>query len=97
VYYACCSISVQGDYKYICHQRGERHFHTSAERDMQTMNQITSKFFGLKKTCLHLNTHAPYIVSLTGGKENSVENLQISMSLPGAGKQPKLMYTDRMV
>jgi hypothetical protein len=60
------------------------------------MNQITSRFFGLKN-CLHPNTHAPYIVFITGGKDISVENLQVRMSLHGAGSQPKLMYTDRMV
>ena len=39
--------------------------------------QITSKFFGLKKSCVHPDTHRPYILSITGGKDISIEDLQV--------------------
>lgn len=39
--------------------------------------QITSKFFGLKKLCVHPDTRRPYILSVTGGKDTSSEGLQV--------------------
>lgn len=39
--------------------------------------QITSKFFGLKKACVHPDTRRPYILSITGGKDTSIEGLQV--------------------
>ncbi|UPX17143.1 uncharacterized protein EKO05_0007518 [Ascochyta rabiei] len=41
---------------------------------------ITSKFFGLKKACIHPDTRRPYILSITGGKDTSIEDLQNGMS-----------------
>ena len=43
--------------------------------------QITSRFFGLKKACVHPSTYRPYIVSIAGGKDISTENLQVRLSL----------------
>ncbi|KAF9693841.1 hypothetical protein EKO04_008195 [Ascochyta lentis] len=44
------------------------------------MVQITSKFFGLKKACIHPETRRPYVLSITGGKDTSIEDLQNGMS-----------------
>lgn len=43
--------------------------------------QITSKFFGLKKSCVHPDTRRPYILSITGGKDTSIEALQVPETL----------------
>ncbi|KAF2273233.1 dabb-domain-containing protein [Westerdykella ornata] len=40
------------------------------------IKEVTAKFLGLKKACRHPATKAPYIVSVTGGRDNSKENLQ---------------------
>jgi hypothetical protein len=42
--------------------------------------QITSKFFGLKKSCVHPDTRRPYIVSVTGGVDTSIEHAQDGLS-----------------
>ncbi|KAJ8106355.1 hypothetical protein OPT61_g9592 [Boeremia exigua] len=42
--------------------------------------QITSKFFGLKKSCVRVDTRRPYILSITGGRDTSLEGLQSGMS-----------------
>jgi hypothetical protein len=42
--------------------------------------QITSKFFGLKKSCVHPDTRRPYILSITGGRDTSNEGLQDGLS-----------------
>ncbi|OAL47073.1 hypothetical protein IQ07DRAFT_589953 [Pyrenochaeta sp. DS3sAY3a] len=44
------------------------------------IKEITSKFFGLKKSCVHPSTRQPYILSIGGGKDISVENLQSGFS-----------------
>ncbi|KAJ4315193.1 hypothetical protein N0V94_006072 [Neodidymelliopsis sp. IMI 364377] len=44
------------------------------------VKEITSKFFGLKKSCIHPDTRRPYILSITGGKDISIEGLQNGMS-----------------
>ena len=38
---------------------------------------MIAQFFGLKKTCIHPTTLRPYIVSISGGKDISTENLQV--------------------
>lgn len=43
--------------------------------------QITSEFFGLKKSCVHPDTRRPYILSITGGKDTSIEGLQVPETL----------------
>lgn len=43
--------------------------------------QITSKFFGLKKSCVHPDTRRPYILAITGGKDTSIEGLQVPETL----------------
>ncbi|KAF1358341.1 hypothetical protein EJ07DRAFT_124781 [Lizonia empirigonia] len=42
--------------------------------------EITSKFFGLKKSCVHPDSRRPYILAITGGKDTSIEGLQDGMS-----------------
>ncbi|OSS51933.1 hypothetical protein B5807_03580 [Epicoccum nigrum] len=44
------------------------------------VKEITSKFFGLKKSCVHPETRRPYILSITGGIDNSIEGLQNGVS-----------------
>ncbi|XPS77724.1 hypothetical protein M3J09_009751 [Ascochyta lentis] len=44
------------------------------------IKEITSKFFGLKKACIHPETRRPYVLSITGGKDTSIEDLQNGMS-----------------
>ncbi|KAH7355592.1 stress responsive A/B barrel domain-containing protein [Pyrenochaeta sp. MPI-SDFR-AT-0127] len=44
------------------------------------IKEITSKFFGLKKACVHPSTRRPYILSISGGKDISIENLQNGIS-----------------
>ncbi|KAH9876042.1 hypothetical protein J1614_003920 [Plenodomus biglobosus] len=44
------------------------------------VKEITSKFFGLKKACVHPSTRRPYIISVSGGKDISTENLQSGVS-----------------
>ncbi|KAF2625329.1 hypothetical protein BU25DRAFT_412765 [Macroventuria anomochaeta] len=44
------------------------------------VKEITSKFFGLKKSCVHPDTRRPYILSITGGKDTSIEGLQNGIS-----------------
>jgi len=44
------------------------------------VKEITSKFFGLKKSCVHPDTRSPYILSITGGIDNSIEGLQNGVS-----------------
>jgi hypothetical protein len=61
------------------------------------IKQITSKFFALKKSCLHPSTHAPYIISITGGRDISTENLQVGVFPVSIGKWLKLTRADRMV
>ena len=34
--------------------------------------------FALKKSCIHPSTRYPYIKSITGGRDNSIEDLQVS-------------------
>lgn len=38
---------------------------------------MVAQFFGLKKACIHPTTLRPYIVSISGGKDISTENLQV--------------------
>ncbi|PVH94127.1 hypothetical protein DM02DRAFT_573372 [Periconia macrospinosa] len=40
------------------------------------IKEITSKMLALKKSCINPTTNRPYIKSITGGKDNSKENLQ---------------------
>ncbi|RAR04508.1 stress responsive A/B barrel domain containing protein [Stemphylium lycopersici] len=44
------------------------------------IKEVTSRFFGLKKACVHPTTYRPYIVSIAGGKDISTENLQNGIS-----------------
>ncbi|KAF2745747.1 hypothetical protein M011DRAFT_405786 [Sporormia fimetaria CBS 119925] len=44
------------------------------------IKEATSKMLGLGKACLHPSTRTPYIVSITGGKDNSNEGLQNGMT-----------------
>ncbi|KAF2642361.1 hypothetical protein P280DRAFT_447676 [Massarina eburnea CBS 473.64] len=44
------------------------------------IKDVTSKMLALKKSCLHPNTNRPYIRSITGGKDNSIEDLQNGVS-----------------
>ncbi|KAF2845749.1 hypothetical protein T440DRAFT_472392 [Plenodomus tracheiphilus IPT5] len=44
------------------------------------VKEITSKFFGLKKSCVHPSTRRPYIISISGGKDISIEKLQSGVS-----------------
>jgi hypothetical protein len=44
------------------------------------IKEITSRFFGLSKQCVHPSTARPYIVSVAGGKDISTENLQNGIS-----------------
>ncbi|KAJ4333832.1 hypothetical protein N0V87_007308 [Didymella glomerata] len=44
------------------------------------VKEITSKFFGLKKSCVHPDTRRPYILSITGGRDTSNEGLQDGLS-----------------
>ncbi|KAF2656786.1 hypothetical protein K491DRAFT_691640 [Lophiostoma macrostomum CBS 122681] len=41
-----------------------------------TIKQITSQMLSLKKTCKHPSTNQPYIKSITGGIDTSIENAQ---------------------
>ncbi|KAF2002738.1 hypothetical protein P154DRAFT_520856 [Amniculicola lignicola CBS 123094] len=40
------------------------------------VKEITSKMISLKKNCIHPSTNRQYILSITGGKDNSIESLQ---------------------
>ncbi|KAF1946164.1 stress responsive A/B barrel domain-containing protein [Clathrospora elynae] len=44
------------------------------------IKKVTSQFFGLKKLCVHPSTMRPYILSVSGGKDISIENLQNGFS-----------------
>ncbi|KAF2266611.1 hypothetical protein CC78DRAFT_513242 [Lojkania enalia] len=44
------------------------------------VKEITSKMLGLRKACIHPSTRAPYIQSITGGKDISIEDLQNGMT-----------------
>ncbi|KAI4616781.1 hypothetical protein J4E90_001593 [Alternaria incomplexa] len=44
------------------------------------VKEVIAQFFGLKKTCIHPTTLRPYIVSISGGKDISTENLQNGIS-----------------
>ncbi|KAF1926097.1 stress responsive A/B barrel domain-containing protein [Didymella exigua CBS 183.55] len=44
------------------------------------VKEITSRFFGLKKSCVHPDTRRPYVLSITGGKDTSSEGLQDGLS-----------------
>ncbi|RMZ66047.1 stress responsive A B barrel domain-containing [Pyrenophora seminiperda CCB06] len=44
------------------------------------VKEIFSHFVGLKKACVHPATLRPYIVSISGGKDISTENLQNGIS-----------------
>jgi hypothetical protein len=63
-----------------------RRFETllNALRTGTKSTQITSKFFGLKKSCVHPDTRRPYILSITGGKDISIESLQVPETLGSA-------------
>lgn len=39
--------------------------------------QLVSHFFGLKRLCIHPVTQKPYILSISGGIDNSIEDLQV--------------------
>ena len=53
---------------------------------------MIAQFFGLKKTCIHPTTLRPYIVSISGGKDISTENLQVcSRSKFGDRQQSDLL------
>lgn len=39
--------------------------------------QIISKMYALKKGCVHPSTRSPYILSISGGKDNSIEDAQV--------------------
>ncbi|KAF2184407.1 stress responsive A/B barrel domain-containing protein [Zopfia rhizophila CBS 207.26] len=40
------------------------------------IKEINAQMLRLKKTCIHPTTQKPYIKSITGGVDNSIENLQ---------------------
>ncbi|QKX64581.1 uncharacterized protein TRUGW13939_11756 [Talaromyces rugulosus] len=42
------------------------------------IQSIVSRMLDLKNQCLHPGTSRPYIISLKGGRENSIEGLQVS-------------------
>ncbi|KAF2441661.1 dabb-domain-containing protein [Karstenula rhodostoma CBS 690.94] len=44
------------------------------------LKDITLQMLSLQKSCIHPTTGAPYITSITGGKNNSPENLQEGLS-----------------
>ncbi|KAF2256383.1 hypothetical protein BU26DRAFT_414758 [Trematosphaeria pertusa] len=44
------------------------------------VKEITSKMLALKKSCIHPSTRTSYIKSITGGKDNSIEDLQDGIS-----------------
>ncbi|KAF2740863.1 hypothetical protein EJ04DRAFT_424059 [Polyplosphaeria fusca] len=44
------------------------------------VKEVTSKMFGLKKSCIHPSTGNRYIQSITGGKDISTEALQNGMT-----------------
>ncbi|CAE7193601.1 hypothetical protein P3342_009470 [Pyrenophora teres f. teres] len=44
------------------------------------VKEIVSQFVGLKKSCIHPATRRPYVVSISGGKDISTENLQNGVS-----------------
>ncbi|KAF2872527.1 stress responsive A/B barrel domain-containing protein [Massariosphaeria phaeospora] len=45
-----------------------------------TIKQTTSKMLALKKSCIHPNTGSTYIVSISGGKDISIEKSQRAMT-----------------
>jgi hypothetical protein len=44
------------------------------------LSQLISKMLGLQSACLHATTQKPYILSITGGSDNSPEGLQVRTS-----------------
>ncbi|KAF2127439.1 hypothetical protein P153DRAFT_368731 [Dothidotthia symphoricarpi CBS 119687] len=44
------------------------------------IKEIASKFIALKRSCIHPSTQRPYIFSLSGGKDISIEKLQNGIS-----------------
>lgn len=44
--------------------------------------QVIVRFIALKEECLHGVTKEPYIKSITGGADNSIEGLQVSRRPP---------------
>ncbi|ODQ50635.1 hypothetical protein SAICODRAFT_67460 [Saitoella complicata NRRL Y-17804] len=48
-------------------------FSSEALKDTANIQRICTAFQALKQNCLHPQTHKPYILSLTGGLNNSPE------------------------
>ncbi|KAK6064469.1 stress responsive A/B barrel domain-containing protein [Seiridium cupressi] len=42
----------------------------------EMVKELIDRMFALKQTCLHANSGKPYILSTTGGRDNSVQGLQ---------------------
>ncbi|KAI1092997.1 dabb-domain-containing protein [Rostrohypoxylon terebratum] len=42
----------------------------------EAVKEASSRMLGLKEGCLHPTSQKPYIISMTGGKDNSHEGMQ---------------------
>jgi len=50
-----------------------------------TATQACAHMVSLKETCMHPQSNKPYITSLSGGKDNSPEGLQVGVPYPSLG------------
>ncbi|KAI7908558.1 stress responsive A/B barrel domain-containing protein [Pyricularia oryzae] len=53
-------------------------FQFKADASPEAIQEVCSSMVALKDKCLHPESQAPYIKSMSGGKDNSPENLQRS-------------------
>ncbi|EHA58282.1 hypothetical protein MCOR02_010655 [Pyricularia oryzae] len=51
-------------------------FQFKADASPEAIQEVCSSMVALKDKCLHPESQAPYIKSMSGGKDNSPENLQ---------------------
>lgn len=47
---------------------------------VDNFQELVDRMFALKDTCLHPKTGKPYIVSASGGRDNSVQGLQVLLA-----------------
>ncbi|KAI6572581.1 hypothetical protein MCOR04_007600 [Pyricularia oryzae] len=52
-------------------------FQFKADARPEAIQEVCSNMVALKDNCLHPASQMPYIKSMSGGKDNSPENLQI--------------------
>ncbi|POR32642.1 Uncharacterized protein TPAR_07156 [Tolypocladium paradoxum] len=52
-------------------------FRFKADASAEAVQETCTRLLGLKDACLHPSTASPYIKSAVGGRDNSIEGLQV--------------------